>query len=69
MITIVRVIIKNTFGIRNRRKKYQTAVAWEFPPALEKTNKNANHHIGDSHFYWLSSLTKNAHKYSFFKVI
>jgi hypothetical protein len=31
MITIVMDIIKNTFGIHNRRKKYQTAVAWGFP--------------------------------------
>ena len=50
MITIVKVIIKNTFGIHNIRRKHKTAVAWGFPTALEKTSKNANHLVGDSHF-------------------
>jgi len=50
MINIVVVFIKNTFGIHKRRKKYQTAVARGFSLALEKTNKNANHLVGDSHF-------------------
>lgn len=58
IIIIVRVIIKNTFGFHNTRRKYKTAVAWGFSLALEKTNKNANHLIGVSHFYLLSSLMK-----------
>lgn len=44
-------IIKNTFGIHNTRRKYLTAVARGFSLPLEKTNKNANHLLGVSHFY------------------